>query len=108
MDLRTKREIWARSKYKSLDESTTVMDVERVLIYINGDYPNTIHGIAARLSLDLLSDDGTNDDIERTFNGWQLLETAQNNNIKTDKMDKLCFMHHLRQRTFSYNEMLNT
>ena len=74
------------------------------------DYRNTVHEIMCLFVLDILSEDATNGEIERTFNFWNFAETAQNNKLDCSVRDKQGFISnsiHFRERLKEYNSFLS-
>ena len=109
MNYRCNIGVWSRREFQSLDESCTIDDVIRVLIYIRKDYPNSMVANMCKLAIDILIEEGTNAEIERTFNFWQLDETPQSNRLKSETRDKKAFVWnfmHFRERTHDFNEYL--
>ena len=85
-------------------------DVFRVLLFIQKDYRNTVHEVMCLFAIDVLSEDGTNAEIERTFNAWTFAETPANNKLCCSIRDKQAFVAnsiHFRDRLKEYNSFLS-
>ena len=93
-----------------MDQHCVIEDVFRVLKFIRKDHRNTIHEIMCIFVLDISSEDGTNGEIERTFNTWSRAETVHNNKLDCSVRDKQGFVSnsiHFRERSKEYNAFLS-
>ena len=88
MNIRAKGGIFARREFRALSDSETMQDVQNVFRFLKVDYQNTMADNRCEVALAFLRMTGTNDWVERSFNYYSWAQSAQNNRLNSETMDK--------------------